>query len=63
MLGRVKARPLSDKPQATKSQSDKFRDLARQLECDEDEKAFEERVRKVAASPPPNPAKDTAAKK
>jgi len=32
------------------SQTDKFRDLARQLECDEDEKAFEEKVRKVATA-------------
>jgi hypothetical protein len=31
-----------------KPQADKFRDLARDLECDEDEKAFEETVRKVA---------------
>lgn len=30
------------------SQTDKFRDLARDLECDEDEKAFEKTVRKVA---------------
>ncbi len=33
------------------SQADKFRDLARQLECDEDEKAFEEKVRRVAKAP------------
>ena len=39
------------------SQADKFRDLARKLECDEDEKAFEEKVRKVVkASTPPKPA-------
>lgn len=31
-----------------KPQPDKFRDLARELECDEDEAAFEEAVRKVA---------------
>jgi len=31
-----------------KHQVDKFRDVARQLECDEDEKAFEEKVRRVA---------------
>lgn len=34
-------------------QSDKFRDLARELECDEDEAAFEETVRKVAEKKPP----------
>jgi len=32
-----------------RSQADKFRDLARELECDEDEKAFEETVKRVAA--------------
>ena len=31
-----------------KPQPDKFRDLARELECDEDEARFEEAVRKVA---------------
>jgi hypothetical protein len=39
---------MTDTP---KPQPDKFRDLARQLECDEDEKAFEEKVRKVAEAP------------
>lgn len=37
------AEPKDDRPQA-----DKFKDLARELECDEDEAAFEETVRKVA---------------
>ena len=32
------------------SQVDRFRDLARELECDEDEKAFEDKVRKIAAA-------------
>ena len=36
---------------APKPQPDKFRDLARELECDEDEAAFEDKVRKVAATP------------
>lgn len=36
-----------------KPQADKFRDLARELECDEDEAAFEDRVRKVATAPKP----------
>ena len=35
---------------AESSQSDKFRDMARELECDEDEAAFEEKVRKVATT-------------
>ena len=33
---------------APKKQADKFKDLARELECDEDEKAFEEKLRQVA---------------
>ena len=35
-----------------KPQPDKFRDLARELECDDDEAAFEDAVRKVARTPP-----------
>lgn len=35
-----------------KSQPDKFRDLARELEANEDEKAFEDRVRRIATAPP-----------
>lgn len=31
-----------------KPQLDKFRELARELECDEDEARFEETVRKIA---------------
>lgn len=34
-----------------KPQVDKFRDMARELECDEDEAAFEDKVRKVATVP------------
>jgi hypothetical protein len=37
------------------NQADKFRDLARELECDEDEAAFEEKVRKVATAPKAEP--------
>lgn len=42
-----------------KPQADKFREIARELECDEDEAAFEEKVRgmdfqrKVATTPKP----------
>lgn len=42
---------------AESSQADKFRELARDLECDEDAAAFEEKVRKVA-SRKPDAAKD-----
>lgn len=34
----------------TKPQADKFRDMARELEADENEAAFEEKVRRVASS-------------
>ncbi|WP_299539805.1 hypothetical protein [Phenylobacterium sp.] len=34
------------------SQADKFRDLARELECDEDEAAFKAAVKKIAQTPP-----------
>lgn len=36
----------------TKPRADKFRDMARELECDEDEASFEDKVRKVATSKP-----------
>lgn len=34
--------------EAPKPQADKFRDMAKELECDEDEAAFADKVRKVA---------------
>ncbi len=36
----------------TKEQSDKFKDAARELEADVDEKRWEERLRKVAKQKP-----------
>ena len=41
-----------------KSQADKFRDLARELECDEDEERFEETVKRLAEKPKPEPKAD-----
>ena len=38
-----------------KSQSDKFKDAARELGCDEDEGRWEERLRKVAKQRPEKP--------
>lgn len=35
-----------------KSQSDKFKKLARELECDEDEKHWDERLKKVVKGKP-----------
>lgn len=42
---------MTDEP---KPQADKFRDLARELECDEDEERFEATVKKVANAPKPD---------
>lgn len=42
-----------ESPATAKSQPDKFRDLARELECDEDEAVFEEKARKVAGASRP----------
>ena len=36
---------------APKPQIDKFRDLARELETDDDEARFDERLRKIASAP------------
>lgn len=39
-----------------RTQAEKFADLARELECDDDEAAFDERLRKLAtAAKPPEP--------
>lgn len=35
----------------SQSQLDKFRDLARELECDDDEARFDERLKKLATAP------------
>ncbi len=43
---------MADQP-APKPQIDKFRDLARELETDDDEAAFDERLKKLAATKPP----------
>jgi hypothetical protein len=37
---------------SNKSQSDKFKEAARELEADEDEKRWEERLKKVAKAKP-----------
>jgi hypothetical protein len=37
------------------SQSDKFKEAARELEADEDEKRWEERLKKVAKAKPEKP--------
>lgn len=42
---------VSDMPEKPKPQIEKFRDLARELECDDDEETFAERVKKIASAP------------
>lgn len=42
-----------DKTSGDKRQIDKFREAARELETDNDEKRFDERLGKVAKAPPP----------
>jgi hypothetical protein len=37
----------------TRSQADKIRDMARELEWDDDEARFDERLRKIATAPKP----------
>ena len=44
---------------ATKPQADKFRDLARETECDDDKAAFEDKVRKIANSSVQQPTSPT----
>jgi hypothetical protein len=36
---------------AAKTQLDKFREAARELECDEDEARFEDQVKRIAEAP------------
>ena len=43
---------MGDSP-VNKPQSDKFKEAARELGCDEDEARWEERLRKVARQRPP----------
>lgn len=38
---------------SSESQSEKFKRLARELECDEDEKRFDDALRRVGSAPPP----------
>jgi len=48
------------KPEEHKSQLDKFKEAARQLETDDDEGRFNERLGKVATASPPKEEKKPA---
>jgi hypothetical protein len=39
-----------------KSQIDKFREAARELETDDSDEAFDARLKKIGKAPPPKPA-------
>lgn len=45
-------------PDGAKAQLEKFRDLARELECDDDEEAFKAKLRQIAKAPPQHRPKD-----
>jgi hypothetical protein len=53
------------KPSAprVRSQHEAFAQAARELGCDDDEEAFEKRLKAVASAPPPKPAKKSKTKK
>jgi hypothetical protein len=44
-------------PEGPRTQAEKFADLARELEVDEDEAHFEDTVRKIAKAPAPKDEK------
>lgn len=44
---------MTAKTEPPTPQVEKFRDLARELEADESEEAFDERLRKIATAPKP----------
>jgi hypothetical protein len=43
------------KKKSDESQVERFKEAARMLGCDEDEAAFEARLKKIAAAPPAKP--------
>jgi len=45
------------------NQLDKFKQAARDLECDDDEEAFRSKLKKLTEAPPPDTAKDRKRKK
>jgi hypothetical protein len=50
---------LMEDAKAEPAQIDKFRELARELEADDDEARFDERLKKLATAPP-KPKPDSA---
>jgi hypothetical protein len=50
-------------PKSNKTQPEKFRELARELECDESEEHFDRALKRVADSPSPDSNKAPKKKK
>jgi hypothetical protein len=48
--------------EARKTQVDKFREVARELETDDSEEAFDAKLKKIAKAPPPQDKPKAAAK-
>ncbi|MGO9547708.1 MAG: hypothetical protein ACLPPF_23325 [Rhodomicrobium sp.] len=42
-----------DKPKHAAKQFERFKEAARELECDDDEAAFREKLKKLTEAPPP----------
>ncbi|MBB4567627.1 hypothetical protein GGE67_002422 [Rhizobium leucaenae] len=53
---------MSSKKTDSQTQIDKFREAARELETDDDEKRFDEHLGKIARSPPPKDQKQETKK-
>jgi hypothetical protein len=51
-----KARDGAESATDQRTQVERFRDLARELDADEDEKRFEDQVRRIAPKSPPSDA-------
>lgn len=50
--------PSNTKPDAAKTQIDKFREAARQLETDDDEARFDERLKRIAKNDVTSPKRN-----
>jgi hypothetical protein len=49
----MKSMCMTEKQQHESPQIDKFRELARELKCDDDEAAFDEVLKRIATAPKP----------
>ncbi|MDK2741313.1 MAG: hypothetical protein NDI90_00225 [Nitrospira sp. BO4] len=54
---------MSDRDKKRISQSSRFAETARSLGCDDDEEAFDAKLKAIASAPPPKPLKKSKTKK